>query len=37
MSQSLAQRLSDYVSQLFVEEDEVLKHVRQQTAAHGLP
>ncbi len=37
MATDLAQRLSDYVSELFVREDEVLRYVRQQTAAHGLP
>ena len=37
MSDDLAQRLSQYVSEHFVREDEVLQYVRQQTAAHGLP
>ena len=37
MSGNLALRLNQYVNQLFVREDEVLRFVRQQTAAHGLP
>ena len=37
MSDELAQRLNQYVNDLFVREDEVLRFVRQQTAAHGLP
>ena len=37
MSDDLAQRLNQYVSEHFVREDEVLQYVRQQTAAHGLP
>jgi len=37
MSEDLARRLSQYVNQHFAGEDEVLRYVRQQTAAHGLP
>ncbi len=37
MSDELSQRLNQYVNDLFVREDEVLRFVRQQTAAHGLP
>ena len=37
MSQDLAGRLNQYVNELFVHEDEVLRFVRQQTAAQGLP
>ncbi len=37
MSEDLARQLSQYVNQLFVQEDEVLQYVRRQTAAHGLP
>ena len=37
MSESLSQRCSAYVNELFVREDEMLKYVRQQTEAHGLP
>lgn len=37
MSQSLTQRYHAYVSELFAPEDAILRHVRQQTAAHGLP
>lgn len=37
MSDALAGQLSDYVSELFVREDDMLAFVRQQTAEHGLP
>lgn len=37
MSQSLTQRYSAYVNELFTREDETLRHVRQQTTAHGIP
>jgi caffeoyl-CoA O-methyltransferase len=37
MSQSLKQRCSAYVNELFTREDETLRHVRQQTTAHGIP
>ena len=37
MSQDLSQRYSEYVNELFVREDETLRYVRQQTAAHGIP
>jgi len=37
MSQSLSQRYSEYVNELFVREDDTLRYVRQQTAAHGIP
>ena len=37
MSQSLSQRCNAYVNDLFVREDETLRYVRQQTAAHGIP
>ena len=37
MQNHFAQRLSQYVNDLFVREDDVLRHVRQQTEAHGLP
>ena len=37
MSENLSQRCSAYVNELFVREDEMLKYVRQQTEAHGLP
>ena len=37
MNQSLSQRCHDYVSELFAREDETLRYVRQQTAAHGMP
>ena len=37
MNESLSQRCSAYVNELFVREDEMLKYVRQQTEAHGLP
>ena len=37
MSQNLTQRYNAYVNELFVREDETLRHVRQQTVAHGIP
>ena len=37
MSDSLSQRYSRYVYELFVREDETLRRVREQTAARGLP
>lgn len=37
MSESLSQRYNKYVNDLFVREDETLRHVRRQTAAQGLP
>ena len=37
MSQSLSQRYSEYVNRLFAREDDTLRYVRQQTAAHGIP
>jgi len=37
MSQSLSQRYSEYVNELFAREDDMLRYVRQQTAAHGIP
>lgn len=37
MSEDLARQLSQYVSERFAQEDEVLQYVRRQTAAHGLP
>ncbi|MCY3781602.1 MAG: O-methyltransferase [Chloroflexi bacterium] len=37
MDSDLAGRLNQYVNDLFVCEDEVLRFVRQQTEAHGLP
>ncbi len=37
MTQELAQRLNQYVQDLFAREDEILRYVRQQTEAHGLP
>lgn len=37
MSQNLTQRCSAYVNELFVREDETLRHVRQQTVACGIP
>ncbi|MCY3832303.1 MAG: O-methyltransferase [Chloroflexi bacterium] len=37
MSESLSQRYNRYVNELFVREDETLRHVRRQTAARGLP
>ena len=37
MNDDLAKRLKQYVSELFADEDEVLRFVREQTAVHGLP
>ncbi len=37
MSQSLLQRCNDYVNGLFVREDDTLRYVHRQTAAHGIP
>lgn len=37
MSQNLSQRYSEYVNEFFVREDETLRHVREQTIAHGIP
>ncbi len=37
MSDDLAQRLNQYVKDLFVREDDILRFVRHQTEAHGLP
>lgn len=37
MSDALAKRLNQYVNDLFVNEDDILRYVRQQTAARGLP
>lgn len=37
MSQSQTERRHAYVSDLFAREDETLRYVRQQTAAHGIP
>ena len=37
MPQELSPRLNRYVSDLFAREDDVLRFVREQTAAHGLP
>ena len=37
MSQSDAERRNAYVNELFAREDDTLRYVRQQTAAHGLP
>ena len=37
MTDSLARQLNEYVSAHFAQEDEILRHVRQVTAAHGLP
>ena len=37
MSEELALRLNQYVTDLFAREDEMLRYVRQQTEAHGLP
>lgn len=37
MTEDLAQRLHDYVDELFVREDDILAFVREQTALHGLP
>lgn len=37
MSQNEAERRNAYVNELFVREDATLRHVRQQTAAHGIP
>ncbi len=37
MSQRPTQRCHDYVQEVFAQEDEILRTVRQQTAAHGMP
>lgn len=37
MQNDLAQRLNRHVNDLFVREDDMLRYVRQQTEAHGLP
>ena len=37
MSDNLAQRLNQYVTDLFVREDEILRYVRAETEAQGLP
>jgi len=37
MSQNLSQRCKAYVKEHFAQEDEILRTVRQQTAAHGIP
>ncbi len=37
MDDALARRCKEYVRRRFAEEDEMLRFVRQQTAAHGLP
>lgn len=37
MSDAIKRQLASYVSQLFAGEDDVLRYVRQQTEAHGLP
>lgn len=37
MSDDLRQKFNEYVTDLFVEEDEVLKDVREETARQGLP
>ncbi|MCY4064151.1 MAG: O-methyltransferase [Chloroflexi bacterium] len=37
MIQNLAERCNAYVNKLFVREDDTLRYVRGQTAAHGIP
>lgn len=37
MNEDITRRLQDYVDDMFVREDEVLRYVRQQTAKQGLP
>ncbi len=37
MNDAMTRQLKSYVSELFVREDEILRYVRQQTEAHGLP